>query len=170
MTPAEFVHDDSGYSCAMSADVSVSRDVAASADAVWELVSDLPRMGEWSPENEGGAWIKGATGPAPGAAFRGSNRHGGKSWKTIAKVVHAEPGRRFSFRVTAMGLPVALWAFDITPTDGGCTVTESWTDLRPGFFKPIAAKATGVSDRTAHNGSTMEQTLANLAAAAESSD
>ena len=168
--PAEFVHDDWGYSSDMSADVSVSRDVAASADAVWELVSDLPRMGEWSPENEGGAWIKGATGPAPGAAFRGSNRHGGKSWKTIAKVVHAEPGHRFSFRVTAMGLPVALWAFDITPTDGGCTVTESWTDLRPGFFKPIAAKATGVSDRTAHNSSTMEQTLANLAAAAEASD
>jgi hypothetical protein len=69
-----------------------------------------------------------------------------------------------------MGLPVALWAYEITPTESGCTVTESWTDLRRGFFKPIAAKATGVSDRAAHNGSTMEQTLANLAAAAESSD
>ena len=39
-----------------------------------------------------------------------------------------------------------------------------------GFFKPVAAKVTGVSDRTAHNRSTMEQTLANLAAAAESTD
>ncbi|HSJ91070.1 MAG TPA: SRPBCC family protein [Ilumatobacter sp.] len=154
----------------MSAHVSVNRDVAASADVVWEMVSDLPRMGEWSPENEGGAWIKGATGPAPGAAFRGSNRHGGKSWKSIATVVDAYPGRRFSFRVKALGLPVALWAYDITPTESGCVVTESWTDLRPGFFKPIAAKATGVSDRTAHNRVTMEQTLANLAAAAEASD
>ena len=153
----------------MSPDVSVSRDVAASADAVWEMVSDLPRMGEWSPENEGGAWIKGASGPAPGAAFRGANRHGRKSWKTLATVVDAEPGRRISFRVKALGLPVALWAYDITPTGSGCTVTESWTDLRPGIFKPIAAKATGVSDRAAHNRSTMEQTLANLAAAAESS-
>jgi hypothetical protein len=153
----------------MSADVSVSRDVGASADSVWQLVSDLPRMGEWSPENEGGAWIKGATGPAPGAAFRGSNRNGGKSWKTIAKVVDAEPGRRFSFRVTALGLPVALWEFDIAATDGGCSITESWTDLRPGFFKPIAGKATGVSNRTDHNRSSMEQTLANLATAAESS-
>jgi uncharacterized protein YndB with AHSA1/START domain len=153
----------------MSADVSVSRDVAAPADLVWEMVSDLPRMGEWSPENEGGDWIKGATGPVPGAVFRGANRHDRKSWKTVAKVVDAEPGRRLSFRVTAMGVPVALWAYDITPSDGGCTVTESWTDLRPGIFKPLAAKATGVSDRTAHNRSTMEQTLANLAAAAESS-
>ena len=154
----------------MGADVSVSRDVGASADAVWQMVSDLPRMAEWSPENEGGTWIKGATGPVTGAAFRGSNRHGGKSWKTVAKVVDAEQGRRFSFRVTAMGIPVALWAYDITSTESGCMVTESWTDLRPGFFKPIAAKATGVTDRTKHNRSTMEQTLANLAAAAESSD
>ena len=69
-----------------------------------------------------------------------------------------------------MGVPVARWAYDITPTEHGCTVTESWTDLRPGFFKPLAAKVTGVSDRTAHNRSTMEQTLANLAVAAESSD
>jgi hypothetical protein len=37
-------------------------------------------------------------------------------------------------------------------------------------LKPIAGKATGVSDRAAHNASTMEQTLANLAAAAESPD
>ena len=154
----------------MSADVSVSRDVAASADAVWKMVSDLPRMAEWSPENEGGAWIKGATGPAPGARFRGSNRHGGKSWKTVAKVVDANRGAGSRSAVTAMGLPVALWAYDITSTDSGCTVTESWTDLRPGFFKPIAAKATGVSDRIAHNRSTMEQTLTKLAAAAESSD
>lgn len=153
----------------MIADVSVSRDVGAPAETVWGLVSDLPRMGEWSPENEGGSWIKGATGPTPGAAFRGSNRQGTKSWKTVAKVVDAEPGRRFSFRVTALGIPVAMWEYDITPTDSGCTVTESWTDLRPGFFKPIAAKATGVTDRAAHNRTSIEETLANLATAAEAS-
>src|SRR3954468_6506548 len=51
-------------------DVSVSRDVPAPAERVWEMVSDLPRMGEWSPENEGGEWIGGATAAAPGAKFR----------------------------------------------------------------------------------------------------
>jgi uncharacterized protein YndB with AHSA1/START domain len=151
----------------MSADVTVRHDVAAPADAVWEMVSDLTRMGEWSPENEGGSWMHGATGPAPGVKFRGANRNGTKSWKTVATVVDADPGRRFSFRVTAMGVPVALWAYDLEPTDDGCTVTESWTDLRPGFFKPLANRATGVSDRAVHNRETMERTLVNLATAAE---
>ena len=34
--------------------VSVVREVAASPEKVWALVTDLPRMGEWSPENQGG--------------------------------------------------------------------------------------------------------------------
>ena len=48
--------------------VVVSREISASADAVWPLVSDLTRMGEWSPENQGGEWIKGASGPEIGRA------------------------------------------------------------------------------------------------------
>jgi uncharacterized protein YndB with AHSA1/START domain len=151
----------------MAADVTVSRDVNAPAETVWAMIADLPRMGEWSPENEGGEWIGGATGPVPGAKFRGSTRHGSKKWKTVAQVVDAEPGRRFSFLVKAAVLPVAEWAYDIEATSSGCRVTESWTDRRPGFFKPIAAKATGVSDRIDHNRSTMEQTLERLASAAE---
>jgi uncharacterized protein YndB with AHSA1/START domain len=152
----------------MSSDVSVTREIEATAEKVWEMISDVTRMGEFSPENEGGEWIGGAAGPAPGAKFRAANRNGKKTWKTVATVVDADPGRRFSFRVGAMGLPVADWSYDIEPTDGGCRVTESWTDKRPGFFKPIAKLATGVADRATHNRAGMEQTLERLAAAAES--
>jgi hypothetical protein len=53
-----------------------SRDMATPAAKVWSLVSDLPWMGEWSPENAGGKWVKGATGPAKGARFRGTNKRG----------------------------------------------------------------------------------------------
>lgn len=148
------------------ADVSVTKDIPAPADDVWALVADLPRMGEWSPENEGGEWLGGADGPAPGAKFRGSNRNGSKTWKTVATIVDADPGRRLSFRVTAMGLKVSEWAYDIEPTDTGCRVTESWTDMRPGFFKPIARLATGVDDRISHTREGMAVTLDALAAAA----
>ncbi|HAS09465.1 MAG TPA: SRPBCC family protein, partial [Acidimicrobiaceae bacterium] len=53
-------------------DVSVSREIAAPPQRVWELISDITRMGEWSPETTGGKWLKGATGPAVGARFRGT--------------------------------------------------------------------------------------------------
>ena len=151
----------------MTADVVVTREVAASPETVWGMISDLPRMGDWSPENEGGTWMGGATGPAPGAKFRGVNRSATRSWKTVAKVVDADPGRRFSFTTSAGPIPVALWEYDIETTESGCRVTERFTDKRPGFFKPIAAKVTGVNDRVEHNRATMEATLAALAAAAE---
>ena len=47
--------------------VSVTREIDASAETVWAMVSDVTRMGEWSPETDGGAWLGGATGAAPAA-------------------------------------------------------------------------------------------------------
>ena len=74
----------------MAEQVSVSREIAAPAEQLWAMVSDVTRMGEWSPENEAGEWLRGATGPKPGASFRGTNRNGKKTWKTVATVVDAE--------------------------------------------------------------------------------
>lgn len=147
--------------------VSVTREIAAPAETVWSMVSDVTRMGEWSPENQGATWLGSATGPAPGARFKGRNRNGRRSWSTTATVVDAVPGQRFSFRVAVGPLPVALWSYEVEPTAAGCRVTESCTDLRPGFFKPIARLATGVADRATHNRAGMEVTLERLAAAAE---
>ena len=39
--------------------VSVSRDIAADATTLYELVTDVPRMGEWSPENHTCIWKEG---------------------------------------------------------------------------------------------------------------
>lgn len=151
----------------MSSDVSVSREMAASPDVVWAMVSDLRRMGEWSPENVGGEWLGGATGPVPGAKFRGANVNGSKKWKSVVTVRDADPGRRFSFRVTALGVKIADWGYDVEPTPTGCRVTETWTDLRPGWFKPISRVASGVAERESHTRAGVEVTLDRLAAAAE---
>jgi hypothetical protein len=151
----------------MAADVNVSREVNAAAEQVWAMISDLPRMGEWSPENEGGAWLEGADGPVAGAKFRGANRHGKRSWKTVATVVDAEPGRKLTFRTAVMSVPDSEWSYDIEPTDGGCRVSESWTDRRPGWFKPLTSVVTGVGDRESHNRAGMEKTLERLGDAAE---
>ena len=107
-------------------------------------------------------------GPGSRCKVPRANRFGKRSWKTVATVVAADPGREFSFRVSSMGLQVADWGYAFTPTDKGCSVTETWEDRRAGFFKPIAGLATGVGDRASHNRAGMEQTLEALAKAAES--
>jgi uncharacterized protein YndB with AHSA1/START domain len=149
-------------------DVKVSAEIAAPAEKVWHLVSDLPRMGEWSPENTGGRWLDGAAGPALGARFRGSNRKGLRRWSTTCTVTAADTGKKFSFEVTYGPLAISTWDYTLTPSDSGTTVVEEWTDRRPSWMKIASGPVMGVSDRAAHNRSGMEQTLARLKSAAES--
>ena len=91
----------SNYRLGMAYPTAATRDITAPAEKVWALVSDLPRMGEWSPENAGGTWTKGATGPALGAVFKGTNKNGFRRWSTSVTVVAYEPGRVFEFAVTS---------------------------------------------------------------------
>jgi uncharacterized protein YndB with AHSA1/START domain len=157
------------YARDMTAIVSASRDIAAPPDAVWALVSDLPRMGEWSDENDGGTWLGGADGPAPGVRFKGRNSNGWRRWSTVATITDAEPAKQLGFDVDLMKLvPVSHWEYRIEPADGGCRVTETWTDRRPGWFHAVARLATGVADREAHTRQSIDDTLAALAATAES--
>ena len=149
--------------------ISRSTRVSAPADTVWQLVSDLPGMGRLSPENTGGTWKGGATGPAVGARFKGSNRNGFRRWSTTVTVTDCEPGKAFGFDVGSFfGIPVSHWSYVIEPDGDGCLVTETWSDRRPGWFKGPAGLATGVMRRddesTAVN---LEQTLAALKRVAE---
>lgn len=148
-------------------DVTVARDIAAPAETVWALVTDITRMGEWSPESQGGEWVKGASTAAVGARFKGRNANGKKSWSTDCEVTACEPGRAFAFVVRAGPLPIATWRYDFTETATGCHVVESWTDDRNGIGKFLGKFASGVADRESHNRAGMEQTLAALADAAE---
>ncbi len=151
----------------MAEQVTVSREIAAPAQQVWNMVSDLTRMGEWSPENEGARWLGGATGPTVGAKFRGVNRNGKKRWSTAGTVVDAQPGGSLAFRVAAVGFPVSEWRYRFESTTDGCRVTETWTDRRGRLVKALGKPVSGVGDRVTHNRKTMEETLRRLKAAAE---
>jgi hypothetical protein len=149
-------------------DVQVSADIAAPADKIWALVSDLPRMGEWSPENTGGEWIGGATGPAVGVKFRGRNRKGFRRWSTTCTVTAADQSSRFTFEVTYGPVRISTWDYTLTAKGDGTTVVEEWTDRRPTWMRVGGAPVMGVLDRGDHNRRGMEQTLARLKTAAES--
>ncbi len=149
----------------MSYPTAESRQIAAAAGELWSLVSDLPRMGEWSPENEGGSWKKGATGPAMGATFAGRNRNGIRKWSTTATVVACDPGRVFEVAVAKGPMPIARWRYEFETMKGGCLVTESWLDERNPLVK-VGARLLGAHD-AAHAHKEMAATLAGLASAAE---
>ena len=154
---------------ASSSTVSVSTDIAADPKVVYDLITDLPRMGEWSPENRGGKWRGGATGPAVGAKFKGRNKNGWRSWSTDVVVTEAQAPETFAFRVSAIGMPASVWRYEIAPTATGCRVTESFEDVRNAFLTRAGGVVTGVKDRPTHNKQAMETTLANLKRAAEAS-
>jgi hypothetical protein len=146
--------------------VSVTEVIGASAELVYDLVSDLPRMGEWSPESTGGRWLSGS-GPRVGARFVGRNQSPRRRWSTFVTVTAAERGRRFAFRVTAPLVPIANWEFRLEPTDGGCRVEQTWVDRRSLPIRLISTLRTGVGDRRNVNRDGMQQTLAALKAEAE---
>jgi hypothetical protein len=110
--------------------------MAATPERVWELLSDVTRIGRYSPETFEAVWIDGATGPAIGARFRGHVKRNGKgpTYWTMCTVSSCEPGRTFAFGVGAADkTPLNVWRYDISPAGDGCDVTESFT-LEPTWW------------------------------------
>jgi uncharacterized protein YndB with AHSA1/START domain len=147
--------------------IEISRDIAATPEAVYDAISDVTRMGEWSTECHTCEWHDGVDGPAVGAVFDGHNRNGEHEWTTQGTVVVADPGREFAFECSMMDFHYATWGYRIEPTDGGCRVTEWSEDLRPESTLEFSAQISGVSDRAGRNRETISGTLDRLAAALE---
>jgi uncharacterized protein YndB with AHSA1/START domain len=108
---------------------SVTVHMAAPVETVWALVSDVTRVGEFSPETFEAEWLDGATGPQAGARFRGHVRRNGIGpvYWTTCTVVAADPGREFAFEVNGPGGTVVnTWRYQLEPDAGGTRVTESF--------------------------------------------
>lgn len=155
----------------MTGNVTVEREIAASPEVLYALISDVTRMGEFSPENVGCRWMGKSTAPVVGARFRGTNENGKRQWKTVCSVVTAEPGRAFAFEVKAAGgLRVSRWEYRLEPTEsGGCRVTETWIDQRGRIVTWLGGPVSGVRNREGHNRAGMAVTLERLAKVAEGS-
>lgn len=149
------------------ASAEASTDIAADPARIYALITDLSTLSELAEEAHEMEWHKGDR-VAPGAVFKGHNRQGSKKWTTTCTVTDADPGRTFAFDVKSLVIPVAHWRYDITATDGGCTVTERTWDKRPGWFRKPAGIATGVRDRDSANAEHIRLTLQRLKQRAES--
>ncbi len=100
----------------------------ATPDEVWALVSDVTRIGEFSPETFEAEWLDGATGPEVGASFRGHVKRNGRgpTYWTTCKVTEAEPAKVFEFAVINGDKPVNTWRYELKPAGTGTEVTESF--------------------------------------------
>ena len=146
-----------------------SIDISAPPERLYGMVSDLSRMGEWSPENQGGSWVGGATGATEGAKFKARNQRGRRSWSSLVTVVPANPPKEVAWVSKAMGMKIALWRYRFEPDGkGGTTVTESTEDQRGMFMNVVGPLASGVRDRAGENRKNMRATLEQLKKAAES--
>jgi hypothetical protein len=140
--------------------------IDARPEAVYGLITDLQTLASLAAEAVAMEWCKGDS-ACKGAVFVGHNENGSKRWTTKCTVTDAEPGRVFAFDVRYTVLPIARWQYDIAGADGGCRVTESTWDRRPGWFRKIAPRATGVPDRAAANAEHIRLTLQRLKQRAE---
>ena len=147
--------------------------IEAPPSRVWDMVTDIVRMGQWSPEYQGGEWLDGATGPVVGSRFRGRNRRGDREWETVSTVIEAEAGRSFAWAVGDPGNAAATWRFDLAP-EGTGTLLRQHVQLGPGP-SGLAARIEElpereeeiVATRTAELRRNMHSTLDGIKSAAE---
>ncbi len=146
--------------------VTATVQIDARPDVVYGLITDLPTLASLAEEAVAMEWRKGNA-VRRGAVFTGHNENNGRRWSTKCTVTDAEPGCVFAFDVRHSVMPIARWQYDIVAVDGGCRVTESTWDRRPGWFRKLAGKATGVTDRVAANTEHIQLTLQRLKQRAE---
>jgi uncharacterized protein YndB with AHSA1/START domain len=149
---------------------SVVRMIEAPPEAVYDVVADVTRTSELSPEVEHCEWLDGATGPAVGARFRARNRsRRGPAWHNTPVVTAAERGAVFAFSRSERGAGTITWQYSLEPVDGGTRVTESYRVIRPvswfGWF--VISVLYGDKDRRADLRRGMTVTLERLAALVE---
>lgn len=104
--------------------VDVQVTVPAPVERVWDLLTDVTRIGEWSPECVRAEWAEGG-GQRPGARFRGRNRAGDREWSVTCVVVEAERPRSFAWVVLDgaedVDRPSSRWRYDLEPLADGTT-------------------------------------------------
>ena len=145
--------------------------VNAPPEKVYALVTDVERMGEWSPECRHCEWVDGATGPAVGARFKGSNRNGIIRWSNKPRVLVADEGREFAFVTDLRGNDLTKWSYRFEPDGDGTKVTESFEMMgdEPGMVEFVERHVMRIKDRKAHLERDMQATLGRIKAAVEGS-
>lgn len=154
----------------------VSTSIDAPADRIWRMVTDVTRMGEWSPVCYRCEWVKGSQAEV-GARFRGYNRDRGARWWTECEVTASEPGKVFAFSTVDgtfslgyRGREMTRWRYEFEPDGLGTKVTESYELVAlPPLLRPMSFFLNR-QDRLAGLRATLERLKASAEGPAPTSD
>ena len=144
---------------------SATTEIVAPIELVFSLVSDLTRMGEWSPECYKLEWEGGSNEPALGAHFRGYNRIGDSEWEEPGQITDFVVNQCVEFQVQQASEHPSTWRFDFSPTAVGTQVRESFTVP----VINVAGSGANFEGRFEMLQGAVATTLANIKAAAEAS-
>ena len=107
-----------------------SIEIAAAPEAVYDLVADVVRTGEWSRQCRACEWDDPQQAGVVGAMFTGHNETPTRQWTTRSQVVVADRPREFAWEV---GPGFVRWGYELEPTARGTRLTESWHFLDGGI-------------------------------------
>ena len=155
--------------------------VAARPELVWDLATDITRVGRWSPECIRATWLGEPGRPQPGARFTGRNRFpNGFEYEVACVVTEADRPRAFAWVVLDdsgdPARPSSLWRYRIEPLPGGRSRVRQRFTHGPGvsFLREVAEQAPDqaaaiIAARRDGLRANMSATLRAMKAAAESS-
>jgi len=99
--------------------LSASVDIAAPAERVYSIISDISNIPQWSPEVVRVQKLS-------EVRFQAWNRRRLGRWKTEATIVEATPNQRFSFVVQALGGDWTQWSYVVESHDGSTRLTQEF--------------------------------------------
>jgi hypothetical protein len=130
----------------------------------------MERYGEWSSENTGGYWRKGADGePGTGQVgdqFVGINRRDGAEWKALVEIVERDEERAFAFVTGGAEMDLVLWRYQLDDDGDATLLTEQWVMRNRAFFVESGGELE-VERRTANAEESIGATLRGMKATAE---
>lgn len=111
----------------------------APPEAIWSVLTDPTRIGQWSSECRTGRWLDGANEPVVGARFTGRNRVRWIGWTRACQVLEAASPRRYVFE-TISPTDCTRWSFHLDRVGTGTRVRQSFEIRR--MWKALEALIT----------------------------
>jgi len=94
-------------------------DINAPVTKVWDLLSDLKKMPQWSPQCRA---MKPIGEVRQGARTVNVNRRGFLFWPTTCRITEFIPEKKLAFRVNENN---TVWSYELEPTEAGTRLIET---------------------------------------------